>query len=112
MAQLNRSITKLYKKTNCLFDCMPAIVIATTTITINEKLNSLNAKESEDIDYFAISDCNDLDDEVHVLKTFTTNMLKVECDDCSGDYYLVLVEMTEEMHMRELNGMLSFSLCI
>ena len=92
-----RTIVKLYKKSNCVFDFSSPIEIANTPTTIAAQLVKFNAVES-DIVFFAI-DCKD--DDVYVSKIFSTTVCG-ECDDgCRAPYCLLLIEMTEDMQRRE-----------
>ena len=106
-----RTIVKLYKS-NCGFDFASPIEIANTPTTIAEQLVKFNAEESDDIYFFAMDCCKEVceDDEttdVYVSKIFTCGECVDVCDDV---YCLLLIEMTEDMQIREKDGFPSFSI--
>ncbi len=109
-----RTVTTLYKTSSCLRECIPSLKITSTEISINNHLKKMNAVVTTDCEFYAGSDCAEVEedlDEVMVVKVFKTKMHHVKCNDaCTGDYFLVLVEMSEDIKFRESQGTPSFTI--
>jgi hypothetical protein len=106
-----RTIVKLYKKINCLYGSfMPAVEIADTPQTIELQLEKYNAVEDDSIDFFAVSELvnDDDEDDVVILKKYSTPIYGDCEDNCPARYCLLLIEMTEEIHRLEMQNLPSF----
>lgn len=109
-----RTVTTLYKTSTCSRECISALKIASTEISINKHLKKMNAVVTTDCEFYAGSDCAEVEeelDEVMVVNVFKTKMQYVKCnDECTGEYCLVLVEMSEDIKFRESQGTPSFTI--
>lgn len=121
LSKVNRTheltVTKLYKKSICSTYSWKhdhPVEIADTPISIEEKLKKLNAVETTDFKFLATSNCADTIEDFHdvlVSKVYkTTEIHHAKCSDsCTGDYCLLLINMTDNMNQCEMQGTPSFN---
>ena len=111
---VNRTIVKMYKKTNCIYcDFLPSVEIANTPEQIEEQIIKFNAVVDATIDFIAFpeTDINASEEDdmpVYISKSYSTKVDGNCQDGCKATYCLLIVEMTEEMNRCEMAGEPSF----